>query len=60
MEMQEYEGMPEATFRRLTEVRKWTFVEMVPVLKQAETQRKAQGGKPNRLTVDTRLLMTLE
>jgi hypothetical protein len=60
MELQEVEGMPNATFRRLTGVRKRTFLEMVSVLHTAEAHRKAQGGKPNHLTVATRLVMTLE
>lgn len=60
MEIQGCEGMPDATFRRLTGIRKRTFVAMVAVLKQAEMEHKAQGGKPNHLTVETRLLMTLE
>lgn len=52
--------MPDATFRRLTGVRKRTFREMVSVLHTAETHRKARDGKPNHLAVDMRLLMTLE
>jgi len=52
--------MPDATFRRLTGVRKRTFVAMITVLKHAEMAHKAQAGKPNRLTVETRLRMTLE
>jgi hypothetical protein len=56
MEIQGFEGMPDGTFRRL----KRTCSEMAAVLEQAEARRKAQGGKPNRLAVETRLLMTLE
>lgn len=41
MEIQGVEGMPEAIFRRLTGVRKRTFVAMVAVLKQAEVERRA-------------------
>lgn len=33
---------------------------MTPVLHTAEAHRKARGGKPNHLTVATRLVMTLE
>ena len=60
MEIQGFEDMPDATFRRLTGVRKRTFSEMAAVLEKAEVLRKKQGGKPNRLAVETRLLMTLE
>ena len=60
MELQGFEGMPDATFRRLTGIRKRTFREMVSVLQHAEAHRKARGGKPNHLAVSVRLLMTLE
>lgn len=60
MEIQEVEGMSDVTFRRLTGVRKRTFLEMVSVLQHAEAHRKARGGKPNHLAVETRLVMTLE
>jgi hypothetical protein len=60
MEIQGCEGMPEETFRRLTGVRKRTFAKMAAVLESAETALKKQGGKPNRLTVEARLRMTLE
>ena len=52
--------MPDATFRRLTGIRKRTFREMVSVLHHAEAHRKARGGKPNHLAVSGRLLLTLE
>ena len=60
MEIQGCEGMPEETFRRLTGVRKRTCAEMAAVLEIADAALKKQGGKPNRLTVATRLRMTLE
>ena len=60
MELQGFEDMPDVTFRRLTGIRKRTFLEMVSVLQHAEAHRKARGGKPNHLAVSVRLLMTLE
>ena len=60
MEIHGFEGMPDGTFRRLTGVRKRTFSEMSAVLETAEARRKARGNKPNHLTIQTRLLMTLE
>lgn len=60
MEIQGCAGMTGKTFRRLTGVRKRTFAEMVTVLEVAEAALKKQGGKPSRLTVETRLRMTLE
>lgn len=60
MEADEIDKMPEASFRRLTGVRKKTFFEMRDLLEEAEARRKARGGKPNRLPIHKRLLMTLE
>lgn len=47
-------------FRRLTGVKPGTFLEMVGLLRQAETIRMCRGGKPHRLTIEDRLLMALE
>ena len=49
-----------AEFRRLTGVRPDTFQEMVEILKDAEAKRMSKGGKPHRLKLEDRLLMTLE
>lgn len=48
------------SFRRLTGVKRVTFNVMVDILNQAEAKRKSQGGKPNKLSIEDRLLMTLE
>lgn len=47
-------------FRRLTGVKIETFQEMMKILLVAEKKRKEQGGKPNKLSLENRLLMTLE
>ena len=47
-------------FRRLTEVKHDTFRKMISILNEAEVKKKAVGGKPNRLLMEDRLLMTLE
>jgi len=47
-------------FRRLTGVKRETFEKMVEILKEAEVQKKARGGKPNKLPMEDRLLMMLE
>ncbi|WP_342273226.1 hypothetical protein [Spiroplasma endosymbiont of Acasis viretata] len=36
-----------------------TFQKMVEILKKAEAIKKAVGGKPNKLSIENRLLMTL-
>lgn len=46
--------------RRLTGVKPVTFAKMVAILKKAEEEQKKQGGKPNKLRIEERLLMTLE
>ena len=47
-------------FRRLTGIKRSTFNVMIGILSNAETALKAQGGKPNKLSMEDRLLMTLE
>lgn len=47
-------------FRRLTGIKRGTFDVMISILTQAEIKRKEQGGKPNKLSIEDRLLMTLE
>ena len=47
-------------FRRLTGVKRTTFDVMTTILREAEVVLKAQGGKPNKLSIEDRLLMTLE
>jgi len=48
------------SFRRLTGVKRKTFEKMVGILQEAEKIKKRQGGKPARLRIEDRLLMTLE
>lgn len=60
--MQKYEAIQKLSpteFRRLTGVRKETFVQMISIVKEAEKQRMSQGGKPSRLVVEDKLLMAL-
>ena len=50
----------EEGFRRLTGIKRTTFAVMLGIVRQAEIAMKAQGGKPNKLAIENRLLMTLE
>lgn len=50
----------EEGFRRLTGIKKTTFAVMLGILEEAEVILKAKGGKPNKLALEERLLMTLE
>jgi hypothetical protein len=47
-------------FRRRAGVKHDTFRKMISILTEAELQKKAVGGKPNNLSIEDRLLMTLE
>lgn len=47
-------------FRRLTGIKRTTFDVMTSILSEANTLLKSQGGKPNKLGIEDRLLMTLE
>lgn len=47
-------------FRRLTGVKKATFQRMVEILTEAQTHKKAKGGRPNKLSIPEMLLMSLE
>jgi hypothetical protein len=60
MKAEDIQGLSEASFRRFTGIKKSTYTEMCAVLREAETQQKARGGKPNHLSIETRLLMMLE
>jgi hypothetical protein len=53
-------SLKEEEFRRLTGVKVKTFDRMVTILKEEELIKKAQGGKPNKLCMEDRLLMALE
>ncbi len=47
-------------FRRLTGIKRTTFDVMINILSEADTLLKFQGGKPNKLAIEDRLLMALE
>jgi hypothetical protein len=47
-------------FRRLTGIKRTTFDVMINILSEADALLKSQGGKPNKLVIEDRLLMALE
>lgn len=47
-------------FKRLVWVRKITFEKILEYLKEEENKKKAEWWAPNKLNLETRLLMTLE
>jgi hypothetical protein len=52
--------LPSVEFKRLTGVSKNTFLKMISVVQEAENTRMSRGGKPPHLSIEDRLLMTLE
>jgi len=47
-------------FRRLTGIKRVTFDTMTEIIEKAFKNKKAQGGRPNKLSIEDQLLMTLE
>ena len=47
-------------FKRLTGVQKSAFLKMIAIVKEAENTRVSRRGKPAHLTIEDRMLMTLE
>lgn len=47
-------------FRRLTGIKRKTFDKMIEILNAAEKIKKVRGGKPNKVSMEDRLLMALE
>ena len=60
MKFEQIKDECEEEFRRLTGIKRSTFEVIVTILREAETVLKVQGGKPNKLALEDRLLMTLE
>ena len=49
--------LSEAEFRRLTGVKKQTHGKMLEILKTAQAENKARGGRENKLSIENKLLM---
>ena len=61
--MQKYEAVSKLSsieFRRVTGVRKATFVKIISIVKEAENNRPSRRGKPSHLSTEDRLFMALE
>lgn len=52
--------LKEEKFRRLTGVKKKTYEKMLEILKKADKDKRAHGGRPNKLSIEDMTLMTLE
>jgi len=60
MRFEEIKELKEDSFRRLTGIREATFNKMLEILKKEEIKKKNRGGKPNKLLIEDRLIMSLE
>lgn len=60
MKYENLKAAPEEQFRRVTGVKRNTFNKMIEILKEAHAQKKSKGGRPNKLSIENMLLMTLE
>ena len=60
MKYEHIAGLEEEKFRRLTGVKRPTFDKMLDILSTREKQKKAKGGRKNKLSMEDRLLMALE
>lgn len=47
-------------FRRLTGVKRPTFMKMREIFKEADLKKKAKGGRKNSLILEDQLLLSLE
>lgn len=60
MKFEMIKDFQEKQFRRITGVKRSTFDRMVEIVTEADRIKKAKGGRPNDLTIEDRILMTLE
>ena len=60
MKYDQIKGLADEKFGRLTGVKHSTFSKMVEIIKDADQQKKARGGRKNKLSIENQLLMALE
>jgi hypothetical protein len=60
MRYKQIKVLKDEKFRRLTGVKPQTFEKMVNILNLSHHQKKARGGRKNKLTIEDQLLMALE
>ena len=60
MQWESVQRLSAEAFRRLTGVKRSTFEKMLEILKESHQRKKSRGGRPNKLNVETMLLMALE
>ena len=60
MKYNQIKELEDEKFRRLTGVKRPTFIKMVNILKEADEEKKSRGGRKNKLIIEDQLLMALE
>jgi hypothetical protein len=60
MKYEQIKGLNDEKFRRLTGVKCSTFNKMVEILREADKNKKAKGGRQNKLCIEDQLLLSLE
>ncbi|MBD0391987.1 hypothetical protein IC220_06090 [Wolbachia endosymbiont of Pentalonia nigronervosa] len=56
MRLKKVSRLEDEEFRRLTGVKRSIFGRMTEILIEEEVKKKARGGKPNKLSMEDRLL----
>jgi hypothetical protein len=60
MKYEQVKELEEEKFRRLTGVKRPTFIKMIEILRKADRAKKSQGGRKNKLSIEDQLMMVLE
>ncbi len=60
MKFEAVKELKDEKFRRLAGVKRTTFEKMVLILEQSNKNKKINGGRKNKLSIENMLLMTLE
>ena len=60
MKFENLKKMSERNFRRITGVKRATFIRMAELIRVADKIKYQKGGRPNKLSVEMRVLMALE
>ena len=60
MKFEKIEDFSKNKFRRITGVKVETFKKMVELVSLEDEEKKKKGGRPNKLSIEDRILMTLE
>ena len=60
MKFKNIQNLKDEEFRRLTGIKRKTFNLMVEIINKHEERKLKIGGRPNKLTIEDRILMTLE